>query len=98
MEAHECIAELVIVIELALDALFIHILGNGVVDVEQGNDIVRYAGTDELGQAAVDINFAAYGDTAAGQTAVDIAGNETELCLECGPALGNTAFLNFRKR
>ena len=50
MEAHEdlllCIGvagEL-----LALDALLVHILRNGVVDVEQGNGILRDTGSDVL--------------------------------------------------
>ena len=46
VEAHEGIA--VLIIKLALDGLVVHILRNGVVDIQQGNDIVRYTGTDEL--------------------------------------------------
>ena len=46
VEAHECIS--VLIIKLALDGFLIHILGNRVVDIKQGNRIFRNAGSDEL--------------------------------------------------
>ena len=72
---------------LALDALLVHVAGNGVVDVEQRNSILRDTCSDVLRQCTIDVNLTSYGDSTAGQTAVDIAGNETELSLEGRPAL-----------
>ena len=46
MEAHEGILQSIR--EFALDALFVHILRNGVVDIQQGNGILTDAGSDEL--------------------------------------------------
>lgn len=48
----------------------------------------RDAGSDILREGTVDVHLTADGDTAAGQTAVHIAGNETEHGLEGRPALG----------
>ena len=72
---------------LALDALLVHVLRYGVVDVEQRHGVLRDAGADILRQRAVDIHLAAHGDTAAGETAVHIAGHEAEHGLEGRPAL-----------
>ena len=85
VEAHECICELVV--ELALDGLVVHVVRYGVVDVEESNDIFRDNISEVLGEAAIDINFAGYRDTHTCETAVYIARNELELCLECRPAL-----------
>ena len=46
MEAHEGIFQCVV--EFALDALFVHILRNGVVDIQQSYGILADAGSDEL--------------------------------------------------
>ncbi len=51
MEAHEYIVQTVV--EFALDIACVHILRYGVVDIQQGNCIVAYAGTDELRQSAI---------------------------------------------
>ena len=85
VEAHECIGELIV--ELALDGLIVHILGNGVVDVEEGNDIAADDLSDELRETSIDINLTGYRDSHSGKTAVYIAGNELEHGLECRPAL-----------
>ncbi len=84
MEAHEGILQRVR--ELALDRLLVHVLRDGVVDVEQGHHVVRDAGADVLGKRSVDIDFAGDRDSAACQAAVDVAGNKSELCLERRPA------------
>ena len=85
MEAHESIRKLVI--ELALDGLFVHVLRNGVVDVKQRYNVIADSFADKLTQAAVDIHFTGYRNASAGQTAVHKTGNKTELGLECRPAL-----------
>ena len=86
VEAHEGIRELVI--ELALDGFVIHIVRNGVVDIQKSNLISGDAQSDVLGKSSVDIYLAGYRNALAHQAAVDIAGNELEHILECRPALG----------
>ena len=85
VEAHEGVAELVVV--LALDVLVVDVGGHGVVDVEQGHGVVRYAQADVLAQRAVDVHLAGHGDAAPGQAGVDVAGLKAELAGEGGPAL-----------
>ena len=85
MEAHEGIGKLVIV--LALDVLIVDVLRNGVVDIKKRYGIFGYACTDVLGKCAVDIYFTGYRNTAAGETAVNVARLETEGLGECRPAL-----------
>ena len=84
MEAHESIFLCIVV--FAFDLLVIHIVGYGVVDIQQSYGIVAYYSSDELAEGSVDINLAGYRDSLCGKTAVYIAGNEAELCLECRPA------------
>ena len=84
VEAHKGIRELVI--ELSFNALVVHILWHGVVDVQQGYRILGNAGADVLGQGAVDIHLAGNRNAAAGETGVHIAGHKVELGLEGGPA------------
>ena len=84
VEAHEGVA--LGVAELALDVLAVDVGGNGVVDVEQGNDLVGNALANVLAERAVNINFAGNGNAARAESAVYIAGHEAELCLERGPA------------
>ena len=84
VEAHEGIFQGVR--EFALDALFVHILRNAVVDIQQGNGILADAGSDELAECSVDIYLTGYGDSSSGETAVYIAGNKAELSLKCRPA------------
>ena len=50
MEAHEDFLVGVAVASelLALDALLVHVVGNGVVDVQQGHSVLRDAGADVL--------------------------------------------------
>ena len=85
MEAHECI--FMCVVELILDGFSIHISWYGVVDIKKSNSIHRYACTDELTECSVDIYFTRYRDAHTCETAVYVARYETELCLECRPAL-----------
>ena len=85
VEAHERIGKLVII--LALDVLVVDVLRNGVVDVKESDCIAGYASADVLGECAVDINLAGYRDTAACETAVNVARLETEGLGECRPAL-----------
>ena len=89
MEAHEDILRRVLVAEelLALDALLEHVLRHRVVDVEQRDGILCDAGAYEFRQSSVDVYLARHGNAAAGKTAVHVAGHETELRLEGGPAL-----------
>ena len=75
------------IVELALDALLVHIGGHAVVDVQQGDGLAGDAGADVLGQRAVDVHLAGGTDAHGGQAAVDIAGHEAELGLEGRPAL-----------
>ena len=84
MESHKCI--FMCIVKLALDRLFVHILRNRVIDVEQCDSILAHTGTDKLTQCAVNINLAGYRNASSGQTAVDIARNKSKLCLECRPA------------
>ncbi len=84
MEAHERIAELVVV--FALDILFVKVLRNTVVDIEQSDGIACHAGADVFAQRAVDVNFAGNRNAAAYQTAVYIAGLKAEFLRECRPA------------
>ena len=77
------------IVKLALDRLFVHILRNGVIDVEQCDSILADAGADKLTQCAVNIYLAGYRNTSSGQTTVDIARNKSKLCLECRPALSS---------
>src|SRR5699024_5816805 len=83
VEAHESIFLCIVV--FAFDLLVIHIIGYGVVDIQQSYGIVAYYSSDELAEGSVDINLAGYRDSLCGKTAVYIAGNEAELCLECRP-------------
>ena len=63
MESHECIGQFVI--EFALDALVIHALRHGVVDVEQRYRVLGYACSDVFRKSSVDIYFTGYRDAAA---------------------------------
>ena len=85
MEAHEGIC--VRVVKFACNRLLVHILGHGVVDVEQGNGIFRHTCSDKFGKGSVNVDFAGYRYAFSSQSAVDIAGNKAELGLECRPAL-----------
>ena len=88
MESHESIFQCVIAI-FALDVSIIQICRNRVVDIKQCNNILADNGSDELGECTVDINLAGYRNTFCSQAAVDIAGNESELCLESRPAFSS---------
>ena len=85
METHERVR--VLIIKLPFDGFLVHILGNGVVDIEKSNDVSGNAGTDEFGKRTINIHFARNGDTLTRQTTVDVARHETEHGLESGPAL-----------
>ena len=91
MEAHKGISQLVIV--LALDILIVDVLRNRVVDVKQCNSIIRCTHTDVLRQSTIDINLASYRNTAANETAVNIARLETKLAWECRPALVGECYI-----
>ena len=91
VESHECIFQRVI--ELALDLGFVHILRNSIVDIQQGYSILADNGSDKLTERTVDIHLTGYRDALSGQTAVDIARNESELCLECRPALARDSHI-----
>ena len=84
MEAHEGVV--VGVAELTVNGILVHVVGHGIVDIQQRDRVLADAGADELAQTPVDIHFTGYRNTHAGETAVDIAGHETELGLESGPA------------
>ncbi len=85
VEAHEGLALTVLI--CATDALVIDVTRYGVVDVQQGGGDTGCACADVLAQRAVDINLARYRHQAGSHAAIDIAGNELELGLECRPAL-----------
>ena len=91
VEAHECILKCVI--KFALDISLVHILGHGVVDVQKGNRILADNRADVLAERSVDINLTGHRDSLGCQAAVHIAGHETELCLECGPAFSGNGHI-----
>ena len=72
--------------ELAVNGILVHVVGHGIVDVQQRDRVLADAGADELAEAPVDVHLAGHGDAHARQAAVHIAGHETELGLESGPA------------
>ena len=84
VESHERIFECIVV--FSFDFAFVHVCRYGVVDIQQGYRIVTYHRSNEFAQCTVDIHFTGYRNTSSGQTAVDIARNKAELCLECRPA------------
>ena len=84
MESHKGIPVCIVV--FALDIAVVHVIRHRIVDIQKCYRILAHAGSDKLAQRAVNIYFAGYRDTHTSQTAVDIAGNETKLCLECRPA------------
>jgi len=84
MKAHESIR--MAVVKLAFDGLFIHVIQNGVVNIQESNRILTHTGTDKIAQAAININLARYRNTLAGKPAVNIAGKRTVYLLS---TLGN---------
>ena len=84
VEAHEGL--IVIVRVLIVDRLLIHVIGHGVVDIQQSDNVLADTGADKLAQAAINIHFTGYGDSHTSETAVHIAGHKAELRLERGPA------------
>ena len=91
VEAHEGIGQIIVV--LALDALVIHALRYGVVDVEQRHRILRYAGSDVFRKSSVDVYFAGYRDAAARESRVNVARLESERLRECRPALVGECYI-----
>ena len=84
MESHESI--FVCIVVFSFNRLFVHILWYGIVDIQQGYDIITDCLSDEFRKCSVDIYFAGYRDSASCQTAVYITRHKSELCLECRPA------------
>ena len=84
MEAHEGI--LVCIVVFAFDLTFVHISRHGIVDIQKRNGILADNSSQVFAQSSPDIHFTGYRNTASCQTAVHIAGNESELGLECRPA------------
>ena len=84
MEAHKCICVLVAV--FALDELIIHCARYCVVDVKERYYVFADASSDVLRQCTVNVNFTGYGDSASGESAVDVAWYKVELSLESRPA------------
>ena len=85
MEAHESI--LVGVGIRSFNLFLVHICRNVVVDIQQRYRILADYGSDKFAQCPVNIYLAGYRDSLCGQTAVHIAGYESELGLERRPAL-----------
>ena len=85
VEAHEGVLDAVV--EPAGDVLVVDVLGDGVVDVQQGDGVAGDAGADVLAQRAVDVHLAGHGDAPGGQAGVHVAGLKAELLREGGPAL-----------
>ena len=84
MEAHEQVIGLV-----AVDRLpggLEHVIGHGVVDVQQGRREHRGAGGHVFAQGAVDVHFAGDGDAARGHARIDVAGDEAEIRFVGRPA------------
>ena len=71
---------------LLLNVLLVHLLGHGVVDVQQRDALAGDALGDEFGQRAVNIHLAGHRDAAARQAGIDIAGHKAERLLERRPA------------
>ena len=86
VEAHKGIFQRIAAV-FSLDLCLIKVCGHGVVDIQQSHRILADHGADVFAQRAVNIHFAGYRDPALGQAAVHVAGHESELGLECGPAL-----------
>ena len=86
MEAHEGIR--MPVVELALNGLPVHILGDRIVDIEKSHLLLADAKTDILGQGSVNVHFAGDGNSLPHKSAVDIAGDEAKHILKGRPALG----------
>ena len=85
MEAHECIVQCIV--ELILNLLVVKLCWYSIVNIKKSCSILRYNCSDELTECSVDINLTGYRDSSACETAVNVAWNEAELCLECRPAL-----------
>ena len=73
--------------ELALDVILVNVRRNSVVDIKQCYRIIGNALSYVLAYSSPDIYLAGNGNASSRKAAVNIAGNEAELCLERGPAL-----------
>ncbi len=62
------------------------ILGHRIVDIKQGDRLCRGELKEIFGNGAINVCLACDRDSAGSQSAVDVAGNETERLFEGGPA------------
>ena len=85
VEAHECVC--MSISELALDVILVNVRRNSVVDIKQSYRIIGNALSYVLAYSSPDIYLAGNGNASSRKAAVNIAGNEAELCLERRPAL-----------
>src|SRR5699024_1400527 len=85
VEAHEGVGKSIA--ESGNVVLIVDVLRNAVVDIEKSYRIAGEAYAYVLGESAVDIDLAGYGNSAGSETAVYIAGLKAELAGECRPAL-----------
>ena len=84
VEAHEGI--LLSIVEFSTDISFIQIPWNGIVDIQQGDDILADSHTYVFAESPVDVYLTGYRNSLGGQAAVDITGDKAELSLERRPA------------
>ena len=85
VETHKGVGEGIV--KLAFDVLVIEVLGNRVVDVQQGDGVTGDAQADVLAEGAVDIHLAGHRDAPGHQPGIHVAGLKAELRGEGGPAL-----------
>ena len=84
MESHKGIRQCIV--KFSFNRCFPHGCRYGIVDIQKCYCIFADAGTNVLTQRAIDIDFAGNRNSAACQTAVDVARFKSELLRECRPA------------
>ena len=83
VESHKSIFLCIII--FSFDFAVIDRSWNGIVDIQKCNGILADHSTDIFAYSSPDIYFTGNRNSSSCKTAVYIAGNESELCLECRP-------------
>ena len=89
MESHKRI--FLCIVKFTLNAFFIHIRRNCIVDIQKRHRIFADTGADKFAQRAVNIHFTRYRNAPACQAAVYITWHKSKLRLECRPAFSGDA-------